>query len=1169
MKSSFRWLACLIWLTTFAASASAEEQYLDFVQGLRNRGYYDFAELYLKSLEKKPSVPPEIKSQVPYEMGMTLRDAARQLLIPEEQRSKLDEALAAFEQFVKASPNHPLAGRANSQRAGMLVEKARVDIWASDAESEPQPRELLRANARKQIAQAQGIFKTAVEQLKAAFEKFPTYIPPEDRVQHAARQAAEAEYIQAQLDLAESIYWEAQTYDAAHAKRKELLTNAMLEFEKIHTAYRSMVGGLYARLWQGKCLEEMGDANQIGAALGIYGELLKHDGSSPSMVGLKAKARQFQLICLNHDSKKDYRVVNQLAQEWMKAAENRRIRLTDTGRAIEWEQARALEQLGQDRNIPEGERSTYLNQAISISRGLARRAGPLKAPAASMTARLSRLLGRDGDDPRDFSTAYGLADELFQQAQQLSSKIDAAQKAGKMQEALQQAEALKGAASEMTRLLGLGLRFSDASTDESLKQRAELMLAVGYVYQQKPYDAAAAAQFFLRQHAAGQPEMVRLAGEIALSSLNDAYQQSEPDAREFEKRHILKLAEFLSSRWPGTQIAVGAHFSAARLFWDDKDYQQAAETWEKVPAGSDSYGAAQLKAGAAYLELWTNKSELPELERPSAEELAKLRSKAEEYLQRGVDVETKRTPANATNDDLIRGKLALAQVRNFNGVYNKQGDKLGSIDLLLADPHPIIKATEVAGGKPRPTDPGSIQSAGFASLAYQQLLRAYIGAKNIDAARDARQKLEEIGAGGDAAALTQIFVAFGRQLEEELEQLKAAGDTQRLTDVRSGFEAFLGDLYNREDSQQTFNSLLWIAETYASLGDSAEDDQAKSSEYFDRAAGSYQRILDRADSDPAFVGAEQNKLAVRLRLITGRMRQKNFEMGEEILKAVLKDVPNAPNVQELAAQLYQKWGDNGQTEKYTIALNGLKQAPPIWGWGELRSRMRNQTGRPELRQMYIDATREQVRTYLSFANAKNGDERKQLLDGARSVLTTFARTTRNVPEETWTELDELYNEVLLALGEPQEKLTRGGSNLPPQTPDPAATPTASSAATTPVAAAGAAAAPAKDAAHAEKSGSGDTILMVALVLVTIGVLGGIFFWNNVQAKKKKKARLAASSLTGEAPRKAQPAKPQPAAAKTVAPAKTASPPKAAPAAKTPTAKPQAKPQPRAGTPKKE
>jgi hypothetical protein len=1093
-------LSC--WLST-SPPATAVEPYLEFVQGLRAQGYNDFAELYLQSLVTKPGVPKDVKDLVPYEMGVTLRDEARRLLIPEEQRSKLDEALASFERFVKASPNHPLAGRANSERAGMLVEKARVDVWDADGESEPQVKRDLRANARKLITQARGIFQTAVTQLQKEFEKFPGFIPEDERDQRTKRAAAEAEYIQAQLDMAETQYWEAQTYDPADAKRKELLTSAMLEFEKVHTAYRSMVGGLYARLWQGKCLEEMGS---IGEALGIYGELLKHDGSSPSMVALKAKARQFQLICYNHDAKKEFQLVNQLALDWMKADENRRIKYTDTGKAIEWEQARALEQLGQDRAVAENERNTYLNQAIGIARGLSRRPGPLKAPSASMVARLSRLLGRDGDDPRDFSTAYGRADELFQQAQQVSDKMASAQRAGKIDEAVKHAEALKGVASEMTRLLDMGLKFTDAGTDETLQRRAELMLAVGYVYQQRPYEAAAVAQFFLRNYGQGQPEMVRLAGEIALSALNDAYQQAEGESREFEKRHILKLADLLATRWPGTEIAVGAHFSAARLAWDDKDYALAAETWNKIPASSDSYGAAQLKAGAAYLEQYNKQSQLPELERPPAEALNKLRDAAEQHLQTGVDVETQRTAAATLNDDLIRGKLALAQVRNLIGLYTTKDKKLGAIELLTAAPHSVVQAVSVAAKDKRPTDPAELKSAVFASIVYQQLLRAYIGIRNIDAARDARAKLEQIGAGGDAGSLTQVFVAFGQQLEDELNQLKAAGDTERLADVRAGFEAFLKDLYDRDDSQQTFNSLLWIAETYASLGEGSADDPGKSTEYFDRAATAYQRILDKSQADPQFTGAPQNALAVRLRLVNGRMRQKDFPSAETILVEIIKEAPTAPNVQETAAQLYQQWGESGETSKFEVALKGSQQPAPVWGWGDLASRMRGQRDRPELRLLGIEATYRYAQTYSQYAQHKSGDERKRLLEGAKSVLTTFARTTREVPDETWDRINALYATVLTDLGEPVHELERGGGvQTAGQSPGPSATRPGQAGVATP--------GPAAPTAEADEPEGPNNVLngLILLVLAVIGggAVFGIMKWTASQSKKQRAARLAA------------------------------------------------------------
>ena len=1093
--------ACMVSLS--AGMLRAEEPYMEFVTGLRNRGYFDFAEAYLQSLDGKAGVPQEVQQVVPYELGVTLRDSARRLLIPEEQREKLDEAQAAFERFAKGAPQHPLAGRANSERAKILVEKARVDIWDADGTSDEAKKEQLRQSARKQIADARKIFTTAVDQLKQRFESFPGFIPQEERAKIVERDAAEAEYIQAQLDLSETVYWEAQTYSRDDAKRKEILTKAMLEFEKIHTAYRSMIGGLLARLWQGKCLEEMG---AIGEALGIYGELLKHDGSSPSMIALQAKAQQFQLICYNHDAKKEYRLANQLASDWLRDDTNRRAKYTETGKGIEWEQARALEQLGQDRTVPENERTAYLNQALGIARGLSRRTGPHKAPAASMVARVSTLLGRDANDPTDFNSAYGRADELFTQAQQITEKISTALDAGKTNEAQQHAATRKGVASELTRMLDLALKLQDSTTDETLVRRSELMLAVGYVYQERPYEAAAVSEYFLRNHGEGQPEMLRLAGEIALSALNDAYQYAEEGDRDFEKRQILAMAEMLSTRWPETELAVGAHLSAGRLFWDSEQFAEAAQSWLKVPQSSKQYGMAQLKAGAAFLEQYSRESQKDQLDRPAPDELAKLRDQAEQHLEKGIEVEATRTPADSENPDLLRGKLALAQVRNLKGVYKTEGNTKGAIELLSEEPHSLIKAVQTGPGEERPDDSSNLRSRTFASIVYQQLLRAQIGVKNIDAARDARAKLEEIGSGGDSSALTQIFVQFGQQLQEELEQLKASGATERLADVRQGFEAFLSDLYDRDESQQTFNSLLWIAETYASLGESAEDDLIKSNDYFDRSATAYERILSRSESDASFAGSPQNVLAVKARMLECRLRQKDYEAAETVLLDVLKDSPNAPNIQESGARLYQQWAETGATDKYEVALKGRKDPVHVWGWGELANRMRSQTAE-QFRKMYFDATYRYAQSYHQLAGKQSGDERKQSLRNALRVLDTFGRTTRNVPDENYNKMNELYGFVLTDLGDPVVDLRRGGGASAGGAAT-AQTPSGGSTKPTPP--------PPQQTDEPEveqPSNIGNIIVIIGLLGIGGAAVAGIFMWTTGQAKKRRAALLAAAAAS--------------------------------------------------------
>ena len=76
--------------------------------------------------------------------------------------------------------------------------------------------------------------------------------------------------MQAQLNLAVIEYEYAQSYDRESKEFKDTLTGAVKKFEDVYTRYRGWLAGLYARMWMGKCFEEMGD---IRKAVGFYEEL--------------------------------------------------------------------------------------------------------------------------------------------------------------------------------------------------------------------------------------------------------------------------------------------------------------------------------------------------------------------------------------------------------------------------------------------------------------------------------------------------------------------------------------------------------------------------------------------------------------------------------------------------------------------------------------------------------------------------------------------------------------------------------------------------------------------------------------------------------------------------------------------------------------------------------
>ena len=210
-----RSLSCLIvgLGLLLAGPVQATEPVQAFVQGLRDREYFDIAITYLDQMEQQPNLLPELKELLPYERAQTLLASARHLNNVDAQRQQLDAAEAAFQQFAKASPGHPLAAQANTWRGRILFEKARVEIFEAEDPSQQSRRPEFQKKARDLLTEARQVLDAAAAQNKKVFDLYPAFIPEDDKPQQEARAKAENTYIEVLFDAIKCSYWEARTYD--------------------------------------------------------------------------------------------------------------------------------------------------------------------------------------------------------------------------------------------------------------------------------------------------------------------------------------------------------------------------------------------------------------------------------------------------------------------------------------------------------------------------------------------------------------------------------------------------------------------------------------------------------------------------------------------------------------------------------------------------------------------------------------------------------------------------------------------------------------------------------------------------------------------------------------------------------------------------------------------
>jgi hypothetical protein len=1134
-------LACLTLFVLLAGAppARGDERILDFLHGLRARDDFDLAILFLEQLEKRDNLPTELRTVLPYEKAVTFLESVKTERSPDKQSKNLDSARGFLEEFLKANPDHALSAQANSELANVYLGKARVEIIQSRNPNNSASKPASQEKARGYLGEARKVFKAANDKYEAQYKGFPVFIDPEkDKPQFEEREKSLVNFIQAQLNLGITRYEEAQTYDRDNPKFAEILLAASGEFEAIHTRYRSQVAGLYGRMWQGKCFEEMG-GDRITPALGIYNELLGHPGESPVMKRLQNKVLHFKLICLNTDQRHDYQVVVDNAQEWLK--ENTRLQRTREGLGIRWEAARACEKLADAEGITPGDKEKLLRQALSYSEYINKFPGEYKDPSLAMIQRLNAKLNRDGD-PQDFATAFGLSRGLVTQSS--TKKKDVENAVGPARQKAD--EELRRHAAEMVRMLKLSLKLWTPKEDINELNRARYWLAYAYYLQKdRNLEAAVLGEFVATKFHKDNPDLALDAAFIAMYSYIQAYSAAPETQKAFNVEQTIRVCDFITKTWPATDKSQDARLTLGQLYIRLKRPTDAFKVLGEVPETATQYLEAQLNAGMAYWQAYIDGATAPEAERPTKETLDNYQAEARRILETAVQrLDEKKAKDQPSDENVSFAKTSLVQILNLSGKYPE------ALAYLVEGPKALVAAVSVKDEATRPAK--GIASRPVAEHVHRELLRSYVGLQQLEKARSAMKDLERIASagGGTAADVVKIYLDLGRELKKEVEQLQGAKDP-RLNDVLKSFEVFLDDLFQRKDGQD-YNTLSWIGETYFALGDGlASGDKARADGYFTRATGAFTEILKRAGTEPAFlpVGADTG---VKLRMVSCKRRQGAFEEAIQMARDVLTAKPRALDAQREAALTFEDWAASGDADKWLFAIDGDKAASKvkgspkvprvIWGWFDLGERLSvNLLGaKPsaDLERDYLDARLHVATSRYKYAQTQSGKPKEDALAQARRdiVVTSsmsdflddewfgkFNTLFRDIQTTQMTELIKMDGEAVVEV----KDLNRGRKAAPaaaPKTESPEAAPKVAKA-TKPKAKAAKKAPP-----------KSDNTLLYAGVVVLLLAGGAGYFVMQSKGKGKPKGKTA-------------PVEKEPTTASTSAPAATATPKKRPPAPK--------------------
>ncbi|MDG2220211.1 MAG: hypothetical protein P8L85_02465 [Rubripirellula sp.] len=975
-------------------SLRGEEPFLPFLQGLVQRGYYETALDYLAGMEESPLASTEQRELIPLERAITLIAYSRTQRDIERRLELLGQGEQQLQQFVDSKSDHPKLFAARSELANTIVERARIKLEQSKI-----------GDSAILVPQARDQFQRGIDELAkletlvtAELEQIPKVLDTTDRAQAGlAKQRTQlrADNLQTEL-LAAAIREElAGTFDSGSPQRSEQLAAAAEQYDSIYKKYRSRLAGLYARMYQGRCNAQMGKTKD---ALAYYGDLLDQPDEPEEMRRLKTETLRLAMNSWLAPSERKYLVAIKQATRWIETVPRSFQRDADM-LAIRLGLARGLQMQAQD-FASRGMNQAAITQSLVAARDhaefVAGEEGALQEAALKLAEELgSQRLESGPREPTSFAEAAQVGREALNQIgplakqvlvlqQQLQAVGDATEKEEQLASAQQNLAASKESALESYRL---AMVLADESTPPSELNLARYFLCYLYSLQGDPMRAAVVGEFMARQHP--ESDGALQCAKIALASYNAMFAEAAVTTdRSFELRRIYEATIYLAKTWPNSPDAVEVLAVAVPVMANSERVEWAQQLTELIPPTSPARWQADLITGYALRGQYVRRriGLQASAEEPSSEVVEnqqRLSSDSRRFLVGGFDGLPESPAVNAFNVTamLLTAEALLEDSQPVRAVQVLEHPTLGPVTL--------INEKHAAIGDPR-----------LIRQTLQIALRSYVAsiAQNAEMVAKAKAAMTGLQAnvGTDSQAKQQmvaIYVQLARSIETQMKAADAEGK-QQLSKV---FEAFLTEL---AAGATDTGVLLWVAETYVSLGAGFDDNpvslQPVARRYYEQAAVALDHLLTVTSADP--VVATQ----IQARLAGVKTLQHDFAGALEDYRQLLQAKPNAVNLQVEAARLLTRWGQFDSSQ-YKRAVAGVGEKPNqiIWGWGKIAAATMSHTA---FRETFYEARYELARCDAERAKTLQGANRGRLLAEARKTLRTTQQLYPGLAQTKWSPL---------------------------------------------------------------------------------------------------------------------------------------------------------------------
>ncbi len=1024
LKLAFTTLLTIV-LTLSASVVTAEELHQRFLTKLRDQRYFDVALTYLADLEKSPHSRNGFALEVPLERALLLQQSAS-LLAPKapDRAKKLDEAEAAFRDFLDKQPNHARRSEGSLALGNLLLTRGEEAKNSSTA-----PADQPNTEASKFFSDAQSLFEKMQAELKPIIESMQgRKIDPKQTAQTALRERYRTEYRQAQLLIAYAIESRGRCQAVNSAAWKTDLATAAKAYTDFYDKEIDRVLLRYSAIFFRSGIQR--DLEQTADAIDGYQRILENEGID-LLRPLQTKALTELVKLLATAKENKYPAAIDRAERWEKQlrpderlkSETLDLKLAFAQARVDWAEQLLVKDpsdrlaLRLRRDAREG-----LQPLVRIAshqeqaRSLLAKIGVEAKPPASME--LPKV--------KNFAEALAAAQERIDRIESsplaiLKEQLKTASPEDKntIQQELAQAEA--GVSEERTQaieLLQTALKMYKRSDDRDQLRQTRFRLGYWLAQDKRAWESIAIGEFLSRSNPG--TDIGVDSASVALMGYGELLKEQDKPSSEAVGM-LGAFAEYLVKTWPVSHPAQSAASALVRIAMINGNWSQAEQYLALVPTGSA--GAASLRQDLGlvlYRQYLDKKAALAT--GADTTEIDGLRNQSIEMLKLGIEG----LPKDEYDQRAIESKSILIRLLMNLG----RSDEVSTIVSAGAlSPLQLVR-----------DNPALVKDRQALLNVYRTSLQVLIGGlteseEQSVTLEEAQKIIGEIGsaAGTDADGKklqTAIFVGLARDLKETLDLAKTPAKKEK---IASGLALLLGQLVARADD---FTTQYWAAQTLARVSESFDTSSVagrqRRMELLASASSMFKKILEQEASRPGWVQPPTLMIPIRLEIGKGLAAQADFSGALDQFEMVLKENSKMVDVQIEAAKIYEVWAASGTPQAYQLAIEGGRPASrgnpasnTIWGWGKISQLL---AGKPQFKSQFFDARYQLAFCRHKLAMSKTGNDKDQMLQRAIADITS---TALGYPELGGAAMLKKFDELLRRIEQDAGKPPTGLPSLKP------------------------------------------------------------------------------------------------------------------------------------------